>query len=97
VYNLLTGEGWNGQWLYWSLCWLSYVIIFFTAAIARRQLEDNTGIAFNFAGALTLGLGLAVILTTITGDPRYSIAAGFLGIGLGGFVVGHFAGGGGDE
>ena len=99
MYNMMTCVG--GDWTFsvlggCSLAWFSLAIIFFLALICRRQCEDGilTGTGFNIIGAFIGGLGVNVVLTTLTGSARWSLLGGLAGIAIGGFIVGMITGGG---
>lgn len=96
-YNMMTCEGpdWTMSVLGGcSQAWFIFVIVLLLVLMLRRQCNDGilSGTAFSFYGALILGLGGAVALTTITGSPRWSLLAGLVGIAIGGFVLGMFTG-----
>ncbi len=98
VYNLMTCEGssWTMSILGGcSMAWLCIAILFFLTIILRRQCDDGilAGQSFNFIGALIGGLGVAVLLITLTGSARWALLAGIAGIAAGGFLVGMFIGG----
>jgi len=99
AYNLMSCEGFDTGILGGcSMGWFSIAITFFLALVLRRQAEDLLGMQFNLAGALAVGLGLNVVITTLTGSVRWSLLGGILGVVVGGFVIGMFfeGGGGGD-
>jgi hypothetical protein len=82
------------------MAWFSFIIIVFLAMILRRQCNDGflSGTGFNVWGAFGLGVGLNVLLTALTGSPRWSLLAGLLGVVIGGYVLGliYDTAGGGD-
>jgi len=84
-----------------SLAWFSFAIVLFLALILRRQCDDGllSGTGFNIYGAFALGLGANLVATFLTGSARWSLIAGVIGIGVGGYVLGLFmdTGGGGEE
>jgi len=104
TYNILTCEGFEvfGKGimggncnLTWTLSIFVFAIVFFAAAILRRQCEDGalSGQDFNFPFALILGLGSSFLITTFTGYPQWSLLGGFLGVLIGGFLIGKLIGG----
>ena len=56
----------------------------------RRQCIDGilTGTSYNSIGGFAGGAIGVLLLTTLFGDPRWSLLAGIIGIGLGGFALG---------
>jgi small-conductance mechanosensitive channel len=80
-----------------SISWLILGALFILIMILRRQTEDGIlqGVPYNVFGAGVAGLGAAIVLTTIFGQPRWELLAGLAGIGIGGFGLG-FIGIGGD-
>lgn len=99
IYNIMSCEGFDTGILGGcSMAWFSVAITFFLAMVLRRQSEDLLGMQFNLPGALGAGLGLNILITTLTGSVRWSLLAGILGVAIGGFVLGLFfeGGGGGD-
>lgn len=73
-----------------SMSWFSLAIIVFLALIARRQCTDGilAGTGFNIIGAFSLGLGLNIVLTILTGEARWSLLAGVVGVVAGGYLIG---------
>ena len=99
VWNLMTcsGPGWTMSVLGdCSLAWISFAIVLFLALIVRRQCLDGflTGTGFNLIGAFVGGLGLNILLITLTGSARWSLLGGIAGMVIGGYVIGLFEGGG---
>ena len=93
MYSLMTCQG--GNWTMsvlggCSMAWFSFAIVLMLALISKRQCADGilAGTNFNFPFALIIGLSANVILTTITGDPMWSLLAGLGGLAVGGFGVG---------
>lgn len=76
------------------MAWLSLAIVLFLALIARRQCDDGilAGTGFSLIGALAVGLGGNILLTTLTGSPRWSLVVGVLGVVVGGYVIGLITG-----
>lgn len=90
LYNLMTCQG--GDWTMsilggCSQAWLVFIVVVFLALVLRRQCADGllAGTAFNFLGAIILGVVGAVLLTTLFGEARWSLLAGLGGLALGGF------------
>lgn len=104
TYNMMSCEGadWTRSILGGcSQAWFVLAIIFFIILVIRRQCADGlfSGVNFSFVGALGLGLGGSILLTTLTGEARWSFLAGLVGVGVGGFGLGLLTGaesGGGD-
>lgn len=86
------GPGWDmGQILGGcSISWFSLVIILFLGLILRRQCEDGflAGTGFNLVGALALGLGSAIVVISLTGNARWALVIGVVGLALGGYLLG---------
>jgi len=90
AYNMMTCQG--GDWTMTVLggcsqAWLVLVLVVFLVLILKRQCADGilAGTAYNFFGALILGAGLTIILTTLMGEARWSLLAGLIGVAVGGF------------
>ena len=77
-----------------SQSWLILMVIFLLVMILRRQTEDGflSGVGFNVIGAGVLGIGAAIVLTTLFGQPRWELLAGLVGVGIGGFGLALFGG-----
>ena len=75
-----------------SMGWFSFAIVLFIGLILRRQCEDGilAGTGFNFIAAMALGLLGNIIAMTLTGEARWSLLAGILGLAAGGFAIGFF-------
>jgi len=73
-----------------SMAWFSFAIIVFLGLILRRQCEDGilSGTGFNFIAAMALGIISNIALTVLTGEPRWSLLAGLIGLAVGGFGFG---------
>lgn len=69
-----------------SMVWISFVILFFIAAFARRYLGEEAGVPFNFIGALVGGIGANVIVVVFTCSYKFGLAAGIGGMILLGIV-----------
>jgi hypothetical protein len=82
MYNIMTCDG--------NMCWLTFIITLALAAVLRRQCQDGVlaGTPFNTIGGFGVGLGLNIIMTTLFGDPRWSLLAGIAGVAIGGFLLG---------
>ena len=97
VYNMMEcSGGFSG--FDCSLAWFSFAIVLFLALIARKQINENLGMSFNLLGALAAGLGLNVLIITLTGSARWGLLLGIIGVAGGGFLIGLITGssGGGD-
>jgi hypothetical protein len=75
-----------------SMAWIAFALVLFLALMARRQCEDGflAGTNFNVIGALALGLGLLVVIVTLTGSARWGLLAGVAGVAVGGYIFGMF-------
>jgi small-conductance mechanosensitive channel len=73
-----------------SIAWLILAALFILIMVLRRQTDDGIlqGVQYNVLGAGIFGLGAAVVLATIFGQPRWELLAGLIGIGVGGFCIG---------
>jgi len=73
-----------------SMAWFAFAIVFMLGLVVRRQCEDGlfTGTGFNFIAAMGLGLAGTVVAITLTGEPRWGLLAGILGLAAGGFGLG---------
>jgi len=69
-----------------SMVWISFVILFFIAAFARKYLGEEAGVPFNFIGALVGGIGADVIVVVFTCSYKFGLAAGVGGMILLGIV-----------
>lgn len=78
-----------------SISWLIIALLFLLIMALKRQTEDGilAGVNYNVIGAGVLGIGSAIVLTTIFGQPRWELLGGLVGIGVGGFGLGFFTGG----
>jgi len=74
-------EGWacSGQ-------WLIMVVLFFIAAISRRQLVDMAGVNFSLIGATALGVITFVIFLFIFDGLKFPFLLGLVGVFVGGFI-----------
>lgn len=106
AYNLLTCSGFEGVQKAGVLspvaggCMkarLMLVVLFFLIAIIRKWGAEEWGIEFNFWIALALGLGLYLLLTTITGNLGISLVVGIGSSLIGGYGAGYFLGGTGEN
>lgn len=101
---MMTCSGWSGAAFLGgcSMAWLGFAIMVFLILILRRQCDDGilAGTGFNFIGAIIGGGGGYILLTTLTGDARWAILTGIVGVAIGGWVLGQFldsSGGGGES
>lgn len=94
IHNMMTCSGW-GETNFMGGCalsWLSLVIVIFLGLILRRQCEDGilSGTGFNVVGSLGAGVLLHVILIALTGDSRFALIGGIIGVIAGGYLAGMF-------
>lgn len=89
ITNLMTCSGFEGFGC--AVAWFGFILVVFLTLIMRRQCDDGVfaGTNFNFLFAW-LGLLLYVLLMTLTGDIRFGLLAGIVGLAVGGLVVGQF-------
>lgn len=94
MYSMMSCSGWGDYSILGgcSMAWFSFVIIVFLALIARRQCTDGflAGTGFNIIGAFILGIGGNVLLTALTGNARWSLIVGIVGVVVGGYIFGLF-------
>lgn len=84
-------QGWDC-----SVNWIIMVLIFFIAAIVRKQLFDNVlDMEFNLWGAAGLGEVLFFVMLFIL-PLKFAFLIALGGILIGGIFAGRFFGGGGD-
>lgn len=95
LYNLMTCENFSGSFLACGLAWLPLALIIFLALILKRQAEDGflSGMDWDIYGSIGVGLALAVLVVTLTGDARWELLAGLGGMAAGGILIGKFTGG----
>ena len=83
-----------------SQAWLVLGFLFILLMILRRQTDDGilAGTSFNVIGAGVLGLGAAIVLITLFGQPKWEFLGGIIGMAAGGFGLGllGFGSGGGE-
>lgn len=95
VVNLMTCEGFTGNFLACGMAWLQIAIVFFVVMILRRQCDDGvlSGTGFNWIAAMVAGIGIDLLLVTIFGNAAIGLIAGLIGVAVGGFGLGFFGGG----
>lgn len=90
MYNILSGAGFDkaafGE---WSMAMLVIPILFFVVIFMGRFFEDQFNKGWGFIGTYVAYL----IVITFTGSPAFSMLAGLIGAGVGGFVLGNMLGG----
>ena len=74
-------EGWAC-----SMQWLVMVLLFFIAAMARRQLVDLAGVNFSLIGATALGEIAFIIFVFIFDGLKFPFLLGLVGVFVGGFI-----------
>jgi len=99
TYNMMTCIGFSGMGC--TIAWFGFIILVFLTLIMRRQCDDGifAGTNFNFLFAW-LGIVIYVIVMTFTGDIRWGLPAGIIGLTFGGIGIGQiweFSGGSSDE
>ena len=85
-------EGWGC-----SLLWIMMIVIFFIAAMARKQLSELMDIEFSMIGAVILGEIMFIIMEFATHSHKWSILVAIVALLVGGFVGNMFFGDGGYE
>ena len=89
--NLFTGSGFEMGFLdSFSMAWLGLVLMAFIIMFARKWINEEAGIAFNwiFAGC---GAGLAYLITiSLSCSFKFALLLGFIGLIIGGFGIGFF-------
>ena len=76
-----------------SVLWVMMIVLFFIAAIIRKQAEDIFDYSFSLIGALVAGELLFIILYLITDAVKWGFIAGLVGVLAGGILTGLFFGG----
>ena len=77
-----------------SILWIIMVLIFFLAAITRRQIADQLlGMDFSLIASSILGELSFVIVIIITKSYKFGLLAGIVGLLAGGFIGSKFLGG----
>lgn len=73
-----------------SLSWFAFAIVLMLGLVLRRQCQDGifSGTGYNAIAALGLGLVLTYLTVSLTGEPRWGLLAGFVGLAVGGFLIG---------
>jgi hypothetical protein len=69
-----------------GMVWLSFVLLFFICAFARKYLGEDAGVPFSFPGALIGGFGADILVVIFTCSYKFGLAAGVGGIILLGIV-----------
>jgi len=98
IYNMMTCNNMGKDILgNCSLAWLGLVILFFVAAFTNKWLGKEMEVPFNFIASLVIGILAYVVVMTFSGSARWSILAGLIGEGIGGFLGGITFGGASDD
>jgi len=105
LYNIMTCIGPPGGWNIGfmggcSIAWLVLGFLFLLLMAIKRQTDDGVlqGTSFNVLAAGIAGLGAALVLVTLFGQPKWEFLGGIVGIAAGGFGIGLITGdGGGSE
>lgn len=74
-------EGWAC-----SMVWIVMVVLFFIAAILRRQLSDLLNINFSMIGGTILGELSFIIFSYIFTGLKFPFLLGVVGVFAGGFL-----------
>ena len=77
-----------------SINWGVMILLFFIAAILRKQLNENLELDFSMIGGTIIGILAFIVMFTFTGNLKWSFFAGVAGIIGGGFVAAPFLGDG---
>lgn len=96
-YNVMTCRGPNWDMGFFGDCtiaWFGLVILFFIIAMARKWIGEEAGLEFNFIFSLVFGFVAYLIVVALTGSAKWSLAAGILGMIVGGFLMGQLFGSG---
>ena len=90
--NVMTGGGFGREIMgEFSLAWLSFAVIFFAWAFAKRWLGDL--MPFDAIGSLVGGMGAYLVVVTVTCSVQWALLIGIIGLCLGGFGTGFLTGG----
>lgn len=103
VYNILSCSGFDvgsaGGWVAGGGCLKSrigLVLLFFIIALVRKWGGEEIGLGFSFLFGLIFGIGGYIMVVFVTGAFKWALAAGILGMLVGGYGGGVFFGGGED-
>lgn len=73
-----------------SILWIVMVLLFFAAAIFRKNIAEGIGIDFSLMGATALGIITFIIITYITHSIKWSGIIGLVGMIIGGVIGSKF-------
>ena len=74
-----------------SILWIVMILLFFIAAIFRRQVADGLlGTDFSLIGSAVLAEVAFFLMVVITQSMKWGFLAGLIGIFVGGFVGAKF-------
>lgn len=92
MYNIMTCSGFGTEILgSCSIAWFAIGVLVFFNMIIRRQLE-NAGMGYNLWGGFVGGLFPFIIIISIWGTVKWSLAAGLVGCVILGLLVGMVLG-----
>ncbi len=93
--NIMTGEGFDlGFMGGFGMAWFGLVIIIFIILFARKWVGEEMGIGFNILGAFGGSIIPYLVVVTISCQFKWALAAGLIGLVVGGFLLGQFMDGG---
>jgi TM2 domain-containing membrane protein YozV len=94
--NLMTGQGFEGGSFgsAWIMAWVGLFILAVLIMLSKRWLEEEqvAGMPYSFFGGF-LGPLVYFIVISLTGQAKWALLIGLIGMGIGGFGAGRFANG----
>jgi len=98
IYNIMSCSGFGYEFFGGcTMAWLGLVALFFIIALLRKWGGEEAGLDFSFVGALVVGFLSDLAVVTFTGSFKWALAAGIIGAVVGGYGLGFFGIGGGDD
>jgi len=98
LYNLMSCSGFGSDFMGGcSMGWLGLVMLFFIVAVLRKWGGEEVGMDFSFLWALVIGFAADIVVISLTGSVKWSLAAGIVGAIIGGYGLGFFGVGGDEE
>jgi hypothetical protein len=73
-----------------SLLYIVMILLFFLAAIFRKQVAENLGIDFTLIGSTALAEGAFIIIIILFSSMKWGFLAGLIGLLIGGFALAPF-------
>ncbi len=70
-----------------GIAWGGLVILFFVGALLNKWGGQEVDIPFNFITSVVVGFLAYIILVTVTGQPRWGLLAGVIGLVASGYAT----------